>query len=328
MNGQPLHRISRSDLDNLMTTLEVSFVKLAECLVSPGWRLALGGIDAYGIHYNMGGSGRMIVGNQPPINLVPHTLVVLPRETPFVLEGPNNLSDRARWSTVQGSQTSFPADALHRFVAGEGEPQLMLICGNFNALYGSSIDLFRSLTMPVVEQFDAADQLDQKLKSALAELAAQEVGMGAMATGLLKLVLVALLRRSLASLNVWVERFSMLGDPQIARAFAEMAARPAAPHTVQSLSQHVGLSRSVFMARFTAAFGQAPMAVLRQLRFRHAAVLLSSNTLGIDQIAYGVGYKSRSSFSRAFRKMYGKDPSEYRVAVMRPSAPHQEQRAS
>jgi len=119
VNGQPLHRISRSDLDNLMTTLEVSFVKLAECLVSPGRRLALGGIDAYGIHYNMGGSGRMIVGNQPPINLVPHTLVVLPRQTPFVVEGPNNLSDGARWSTVQGSQTSFPADALHKFVAGE-----------------------------------------------------------------------------------------------------------------------------------------------------------------------------------------------------------------
>ena len=263
----------------------------------------------------------MIAGDQPPINLLPHTLVILPRQTPFVLEGPNNLSGGARWSTVQESQISFPADALHRFVAGEGEPQLTLICGNFNALYGSSIDLFRSLAMPIVEQFDAADQLDQKLKSALAELAAQEVGMEAMARGLLKLVLVALLRRSLASLNVWVERFSILGDPQITRAFTDMAARPAAPHTVQSLSHHVGLSRSAFMARFTAAFGQGPMAVLRQLRLRHAAVLLSSNTLAIDQIAYGVGYMSRSSFSRAFRKMYGKDPSDYRVAVMRPSAP-------
>jgi AraC family transcriptional activator of mtrCDE len=328
VNGQPLRRIPRSDLENLMTTLEVSFVRLTECLVSPGWRLALGGIDAYGIHYNMGGSGRMVADGQPPINLLPHTLVILPRHTPFVLEGPDTLPVGGRWSTLHGSQISFPADALHRFVAGEGEPQLMLICGNFNALYGSSIDLFGSLTMPLVEQFDAADQLDQRLKSTLSELAAQEVGMGAMATGLLKLVLVALLRRSLASLSVWVERFSMLGDPQIARAFAEMAARPSAPHTVQSLSQHVGLSRSAFMARFAAAFGQAPMAVLRQLRMRHAVVLLSSNTLSIDQVAYGVGYKSRSSFSRAFRKIYGKDPSDYRVAAMRPSAPHQEQSAS
>jgi AraC family transcriptional activator of mtrCDE len=308
-----------------MTTLEVSFVKLTECLVSPGWRLALGGIDAYGIHYNMGGSGRMIADGQPPINLLPHTLVILPRRTSFLLEGLDTRPAGAGWSTLQRPQASFSGDTLQRFVAGEGEPQLMLICGYFNALYGSSIELFGSLTMPIVEQFDAADQLDQRLKSALRELALQEVGMGAMTTGLLKLVLVALLRRSLASRNAWVERFSMFGDRHIARAFAEMAARPAASHTVQSLAEHVGLSRSAFMARFTAAFGQAPMAVLRQLRMRHAAVLLSSNTLAIDQVAYGVGYKSRSSFSRAFRRLYGKDPSNYRVAAMNPSAPHQEQ---
>jgi AraC family transcriptional activator of mtrCDE len=308
-----------------MTTLEVSFVKLTECLVSPGWRLTLGGIDAYGIHYNIGGSGRMVADGQPPINLLPHTLVILPRRTPFILEGLDTGAHGTRWCTLQGSQASFSADVLHRFVAGEGEPQLMLICGYFNALYGRSIDLFGSLTMPIVEQFDAVDQLDQRLKSALAELASQEVGRAAMTTGLLKLVLVALLRRSLASSNAWVERFSMLRDRQIAQAFAEMVSRPSTPHTVQSLSQHVGLSRSAFMARFTAAFGQAPMAVLRQLRMRHAAVLLSSNTLTIDQVAYGVGYKSRSSFSRAFRRLYGKDPSDYRVAAMSPLAPHQEQ---
>jgi hypothetical protein len=32
----PILRISASDLDKLMTTLEVSFVTLSECLVSPG----------------------------------------------------------------------------------------------------------------------------------------------------------------------------------------------------------------------------------------------------------------------------------------------------
>jgi AraC family transcriptional regulator, activator of mtrCDE len=149
--------------------------------------------------------------------------------------------------------------------------------------------------------------------------------MGAMTASLMKQVLVILLRRSLNSLNVWVERFAMLGDRQIARAFADMAARPSAPHSVRSLSQAVGLSRSAFMARFTAALGQAPMAVLRQLRMRHAAVLLSSNTLSIYQVAHSVGYDSRTSFSRAFRKVYGSDPSEFREAVLSPTNSHQEQ---
>jgi AraC family transcriptional activator of mtrCDE len=131
---------------------------------------------------------------------------------------------------------------------------------------------------------------------------------------LLKQVLVTLLRRSLNSNNTWVERFSILGDPQVAHAFAEMVARPGAPHCVTALSQKVGLSRSVFMARFAAAFGCAPMAVLRQLRMRHAAGMLTTSHLSIDQVSHGVGYASRSSFFRAFRKTYGSDPSDYRAA--------------
>jgi AraC-like DNA-binding protein len=40
-------------------------------------------------------------------------------------------------------------------------------------------------------------------------------------------------------------------------------------------------------------------------------MLASNYELSIDQIARNVGYASRSSFLRAFRKVYGMDPSEY-----------------
>ena len=61
---------------------------------------------------------------------------------------------------------------------------------------------------------------------ALDELIAQEVGAGAMTTALMKQVLVTVIRRSLRSKDVWAERFCLLSDPHVARAFAEMAARP------------------------------------------------------------------------------------------------------
>lgn len=125
----------------------------------------------------------------------------------------------------------------------------------------------------------------------------------------------ALLRRGLISANAWVERFSILSDPPLARAFAEMASRPSAQHTVQSLSHSAGLSRSAFMARFASAFGESPMSVLRRLRMRHAAALLSANALSIDQVALHAGYQSRSSFARTFRRLYGSDPSEYRAGA-------------
>jgi AraC family transcriptional activator of mtrCDE len=96
-----------------------------------------------------------------------------------------------------------------------------------------------------------------------------------------------------------------------------MASRPSVAHTVQSLSHAVGLSRSAFMARFSAAFGESPMSLLRRVRMRHAADLLAANALSIDQVALRAGYQSRSSFTRTFRTYYGSDPSEYRANAQR-----------
>jgi AraC family transcriptional activator of mtrCDE len=39
------------------------------------------------------------------------------------------------------------------------------------------------------------------------------------------------------------------------------------------------------MARFSAAFGDSPMSLLRRVRMRHAADLLTANALSIDQVA-------------------------------------------
>src|SRR4051812_35180233 len=99
----------------------------------------------------------------------------------------------------------------------------------------------------------------------MAEIAARHAGGGTMSAALLKLVLLALLRRCLVSTNTCVERFSILNDPPIARAFAEMASRRRYRTPPQSLSNAVSLSRSAFMERFSAAFENPMMSLLRRL---------------------------------------------------------------
>jgi AraC family transcriptional regulator, activator of mtrCDE len=312
---KPMRRISRSDLEGLMNGLAVDFVKLAECIVSDNCRLSLPAANTPMILYGLTGAGRTRIAEHPPIDVLPHVLIIVPRGQPFFIEA--SADRRTVWTgtTIEADMRGFEAGSLRRFAAGGNEPVLTLICGRFGATLGGCIDLFTSLPAPIVEPFEADHRLDLGLKFALAELAAQEAGTGAMTSALLKQVLITLMRRSLTSRNVWVESFAMLSDPPIARAFADMVARPGAPHSVQSLSQNVGLSRSVFMSRFTAALGCAPMAALRKLRMRQAALLLTTNRLKMDQVCYGVGYASRSSFFRAFRKTYGSDPSDYRAAA-------------
>ena len=82
----PSLRISPADLDSLMSSLDVKFVALSECLVSAGHRLELGGAPAPGIHYNLVGTGKIYIGRNAPINLAPHTLIIVP---------PNSTSRRA-----------------------------------------------------------------------------------------------------------------------------------------------------------------------------------------------------------------------------------------
>lgn len=308
---KPIMRMSALQLDNLLSALSVDFVRLTECLVSPGWRINLGGTSAPSIHYNLSGHGRMVIEGHPAIELSPHTLVITPPNQYFHIEMPSEDSESKVTKELEGRWKSFSPDVIQRFVAGEG-PELMLICGYFQASYGASLNLFSTLNTPIVEQFDTSQHIDHTLGLVLQELMDQEVGTGAMTAALLKMVLIALLRRSLTSINLWVERFSLLGDAYIARAFSHMAAHPGAPHTVSSLARTACLSRSSFMARFTKVLGMPPMTVLRGLRMRQAAMMLAGKELSIDQIAYSVGYTSRSSFLRAFHNAYGNYPSEYR----------------
>ena len=310
LDERPVLRISPGDLESLLAALDVNFVGLSECLVSRGYSLELGGVNAPGIHYNIAGTGRAVVGNRQPVPLMPHTLIVLPPNSTFRIEveGSNGFTGLR---SVKGEPRTASSVFMRR-VAGDGDPSLMLVCGYFHATYGASTDLFGGLTEPIFEQFQVDDQVDTKLQAALSELVAQEIGSGAMSAALLKQVIVLLLRRSLVSMNAWVERFSVLSDPLVARAFAAMAMRPGDDHSLQSLAHLACLSRSAFAARFTGAVGKSPMQVLRELRLRQAMHQLKASGLAVELIARNAGYASRSSFIKAFRKSYGMEPSEVR----------------
>jgi AraC family transcriptional activator of mtrCDE len=320
MSNCPTSRTSDLDLDRLMANIEVSSIELSECRIGPGWQLALAGTAATSILYNLSSSGRLIIGDHPPIDLSSGTVIIAPPRQPLRID--NAVGHQAAETLKIAEARCGPADSLgrvERFVAGDGQPAVTSIYGSFRAIYGASIDLFAMLPLPIVERFETPDDLDRVLRTALAEIRAQQLGMSAMTTALLKQALVMVLRRSMAAPCSWLRHGSILCDPRVAKAFADMVARPRAQHRVRTLAGTAGLSRSIFIARFKGAFGRSPMAALRELRMSRAATLLAGSDRLIDQVARDVGYASRSSFQRAFQKAYGVDPSRYRGAAGRPA---------
>jgi AraC-like DNA-binding protein len=271
--------MSVTDLDKLLMGLEVGFTRLSRSNVSQGFSQSSSNADGPGIHYILSGSGRMLFGKHQALPLAPHTLVITPRGRSEKLE-----------------------------VLVEGEDIVAMI-GEFDATYGGSIDLFAKLPKPLVERFQESDRIGTLLQDALNEMTVRQVGWLSLTASLLKQVLVAALRRSLTSSNLWIESFPLLADQRIVRAFADMVAKPGARHSVETLATSCGLSRSAFTARFTHALGDSPMNVLRRIRMRQAKTLLASRGLSVDQVAGVVGYSSRSSFFRALRKSGAEIPA-------------------
>jgi transcriptional regulator GlxA family with amidase domain len=103
-----------------------------------------------------------------------------------------------------------------------------------------------------------------------------------------------------------------LRDPFVGRALGLMHAAPARAWTLEELAREACVSRSVLAERFTALVGMPPMHYLASWRMQIAAGLLSGGTTNIATIAAKTGYGSEAAFSRAFKKVVGMPPAEWR----------------
>jgi AraC-like DNA-binding protein len=110
-----------------------------------------------------------------------------------------------------------------------------------------------------------------------------------------------------------------LRDPSTAAALGAMHHRAEVPWTVASLAEEVGLSRSVFAARFTQLVGEPPLGYLTRLRMQKAAILLREGAT-LAKASHLTGYASEASFSHAFRQWAGVAPGTYRKQL-RESSP-------
>jgi len=81
--------------------------------------------------------------------------------------------------------------------------------------------------------------------------------------------------------------------------------------SVEQLSAEVGLDRSHLYRRLRALVGQTPTETIRSMRLERAAHLLAGRAGLVSEVAYGVGFKSVSHFSKCFREQYGVTPSAY-----------------
>jgi transcriptional regulator GlxA family with amidase domain len=104
-----------------------------------------------------------------------------------------------------------------------------------------------------------------------------------------------------------------LADPRIGRALRCFHDDVAAEWTVARLAAGAGMSRSSFAERFTAKVGVTPVDYLTSWRMHRVRKALIDSDLTFAEIAARNGYRSRTSCSQAFRRMFGHSPHDLRA---------------
>jgi len=106
-----------------------------------------------------------------------------------------------------------------------------------------------------------------------------------------------------------------LADPHIGAALYSMHKRIEHPWTVASLASEAGMSRSAFALRFKELMGESPLEYLTRWRMYRGSDLLRESDRKLADVAQAVGYDSDGAFHRAFKRVLGMAPGEYRRSV-------------
>jgi AraC-like DNA-binding protein len=99
----------------------------------------------------------------------------------------------------------------------------------------------------------------------------------------------------------------------VEKAIAYMQRNLPASIRMTDVAAEVGLNANYFCSVFEHYIGRAPQGYLLMLRMQQARTLLLTTTDSVQQIAYAVGYRSLSAFSKAFTKQVNVSPRDYRI---------------
>lgn len=178
--------------------------------------------------------------------------------------------------------------------------------------------LFRELpTWRVVPAAPAAGDRLQRLAALLAEERREDaLGSETAIHALIDAAFVQVLRRIVEGDGQPLSLAAALRAPGIRRALEQLHAAPALDWSLEGLAEVAGLSRSAFAAKFKALVGEGPLGYLRRLRVQRAMGLLARPGASIVATAEAVGYADPFVFSKAFKKLVGVSPREFRASAV------------
>ena len=208
------------------------------------------------------------------------------------------------------------ADGIVRF--GEGPPAKIVIGGRFT--FDDTGAEWLRFALPSAIRIPAASPAAEPLRTTLT-LLAREIGSNApgeelIVSRLADILLAQALRAYLAAAGAqspsWL---AGLADPRLGRALRAFHADVASEWSVGRLAAEAGMSRSSFAEVFRRRTGLTPMDYVTRWRLFRIRTGPMQTDRPVAVIAQENGWRSRTSFSRAFKELFGVTPREAKAST-------------
>ena len=177
------------------------------------------------------------------------------------------------------------------------------------------IDQLPDLMHLHVNDEDLAPQLKMVWEFIHYENKAARHGYVAVASRLMDLLFIQILRSAVKHPKVRIGFLAGLADPSISRALTVIHTSPSNCWTVAMLAREACLSRTTFAERFKQMVGVTPIQYVTRWRMIIAEDLLRQTDLTIEHVRDRLGYGSGFVFARAFRAHSGLSPRDYRRSI-------------
>ncbi len=299
--------MDRDDL--ILSELEVRAEPFALCALKGACSMGLGRNAAATLHYVLEGAGALSVQGRAPLALAPGRLVLVPASMR------HSLRNDGGTPAQDGMIEPGGLDLEQHLAVGPGESRLMVLCSTVSLGLRETHGLIDLLRSPLCLDTAAAPIAAGAVDSLLLEMGRPRIGRRAMIRALLLQCVIELFRARLEAGEPALVWLTGLADVGLWQALREMLDDPGAAHSLETLAEAAGMSRTRFAERFQVAYGHTPMAFLRELRLARAAQLLGAGGLPVKRVARMVGFSSRSAFTRAFTEAHGLSPRHFRAGA-------------
>jgi AraC-like DNA-binding protein len=297
-------------LSEMLRGLRLDGVDYGRCRLADPWGTLFPAQEAARFHFISSGSGWLQTPSGDWLQLNPGDAVLVPRGDRHVLA-----------SMPDVAPVPFDRYGRREVCQGVFDVQCANACGGTVALTASmrfNIDRLHPLLQLMPETMLTSDlaknepAIPHLLDAMAREVELDRVGAGGILARLADVLMATMIR-------AWVEHgcgktsgwIAAVRSPDIGRVLAAIHLEPDRDWTVGELARLMGASRSGFAERFARVVGETPARYVARVRM-HQARLWLKDGMRVASVAEKLGYDAEASFSRAFKRIIGAPPSEFR----------------